>query len=92
VLIAGALSSERSDDVKAVLHGPSYAKKQSGGPTVNVMSRDTIDAIPSLKQNLEGLIPSSPNYPSWSSKMKVLTALMQPSENGLTRIRVTSLT
>jgi hypothetical protein len=76
VLIAGALSSERSDNVKAVLHGPSCAKKQSGGPTVNVMSRDTIDAIPSLKQNLEGLVPSSPNYPSWSSKMTVLTALV----------------
>jgi len=57
VLSAGALSSERSDDVKTVLHGLSYAKKQSGGLIVNVMSRDTIDAIPSLKQNIEGLVP-----------------------------------
>ena len=45
-----------SDEVKAVLHGLPYAKKQAGWLTVKVMSRDTIDAFPPLKQNVKGLV------------------------------------
>lgn len=60
VLSAGALSPRSSDDVKTVLDGISYVKEQSGGLIVNVMSRDTIDAIQPLKENVEGLLPFFP--------------------------------
>jgi hypothetical protein len=45
-----------SDEENAVLHGLPYAKKQAGWLTVTVMSRDTIEAFPSQKQNIKGLV------------------------------------
>ena len=54
---SGMLSSRNPKDVDAVLKGIKYAKTQSGGLVINIMSRDTIDAIPSLRQNVEGLVP-----------------------------------
>jgi hypothetical protein len=52
-----ALSSQRQDDVDAVLRGLKYAQHESGGMIISVMSRDTIDAIVPLRQNVEGLLP-----------------------------------
>mmetsp|Transcript_6760 Transcript_6760/g.9829 ORF Transcript_6760/g.9829 Transcript_6760/m.9829 type:complete len:752 (-) Transcript_6760:25-2280(-) len=60
VLSAGALSSKNSEDVKAVLDGLNYVRDQSGGIVINVMSRDTIDAIEPLRMNIEGLLPFFP--------------------------------
>jgi hypothetical protein len=56
-LSAGALSSRNTKDVHAVKKGLEYAKKESGGLVINVMSRDTVDAIPALQQNVEALVP-----------------------------------
>jgi hypothetical protein len=60
VLSAGALSSKNTEDVETVLNGLRYVKDQSGGIVINVMSRDTIDAIEPLRQNIEGLLPLFP--------------------------------
>jgi hypothetical protein len=56
-LSAGALSSRNTKDVQAVKKGLEYAQKESGGLVINVMSRDTVDAIPALQQNVEALLP-----------------------------------
>jgi len=56
VLSSGALSSKNAADVKTVLDGISYVRNQSGGIIINVMSRDTIDSIKPLRQNIEGLL------------------------------------
>lgn len=56
-LSAGVLSSKRKQDVEAVTRGIAYAREESGGLVVNVMSRDTVDAIPALQQNVEALVP-----------------------------------
>jgi len=51
------LSSKVSDDIDVVLKGIQYTKNKSGGIIISIMSRDTIDAIPILRQNVEGLLP-----------------------------------
>jgi len=56
-LSAGALSSRKVEDVEAVKKGLQYAQTTSGGLVINVMSRDTVDAIPALQQNVEALVP-----------------------------------
>eukprot|EP00591_Stephanopyxis_turris_P011962 CAMPEP_0195515878 /NCGR_PEP_ID=MMETSP0794_2-20130614/6784_1 /TAXON_ID=515487 /ORGANISM="Stephanopyxis turris, Strain CCMP 815" /LENGTH=388 /DNA_ID=CAMNT_0040644371 /DNA_START=1129 /DNA_END=2293 /DNA_ORIENTATION=- len=56
-LSSGKLSSHNKKDVKSVLNGLAYAREESGGLIINVMSRDTIDAIEPLRQNVEGLTP-----------------------------------
>lgn len=59
-LSSGTLSTHNVDDVKAVMDGVWYAKTESGGMLVNVLARDTIDAIPPLRNNIEGLAPFFP--------------------------------
>eukprot|EP00591_Stephanopyxis_turris_P010757 CAMPEP_0195519850 /NCGR_PEP_ID=MMETSP0794_2-20130614/15626_1 /TAXON_ID=515487 /ORGANISM="Stephanopyxis turris, Strain CCMP 815" /LENGTH=441 /DNA_ID=CAMNT_0040649081 /DNA_START=501 /DNA_END=1826 /DNA_ORIENTATION=+ len=56
-LSSGKLSSRRSDDVRKVMKGASYATDVSGGIIINVMSRDTVDSIVTLRENVEGLTP-----------------------------------
>ena len=53
-LSAGALSSKNSEDVTTVMHGIEYAQN-SGGIIVNVMARDTVEAVEPLRQNIEAL-------------------------------------
>ena len=53
-LSVGALSSKNADDVNTVKMGLEFAQK-SGGVIVNVMARDTVDAIEPLRQNVEAL-------------------------------------
>jgi len=57
VLSSDALSSRNTEDVDAVKKGLFYAKDVSGGLVINVLSRDTIDSIPSLRDNVEALVP-----------------------------------
>lgn len=54
-LSAEALSSSNIADVRSVMNGISYFHEDSKGLIVNVMSRDTIDAIEPLKKNVEAL-------------------------------------
>lgn len=56
-LSSNAIDSRNKDDVSTVLNGIQYAKNKSGGLIINVMSRDTINAIPALRQNVEALVP-----------------------------------
>ena len=56
-LSSGQLSSHNPDDVYAVQRGLDYLRNQSGGLVVNALARNVADAIPSLKQNMEGLAP-----------------------------------
>jgi len=56
-LSSGALSSRNSRDVQAVQQGIHFAKEQSGGLVINVMARDTIDAMEDLRYNVESLLP-----------------------------------
>jgi len=61
ILSSGGLSNRNIDDVESVMKGINYIHNQSGGIIINVMSRDTIDAIQPLRQNIEALnlfIPS----------------------------------
>lgn len=51
------LSSRNRIDVETVLRGIKYAKTESGGIVINVLSRDTVDHIQSLRHNIEGLVP-----------------------------------
>jgi hypothetical protein len=59
-LSSGALSSKNAEDLKYVQAGVSFAKDEHHGLIINVMSRDTIDAIPNLRLNVEGLTPFFP--------------------------------
>lgn len=61
-----SLSAETLDptsprDVEAVVKGIHYAREQSGGLIVNIMSRDTVDAIEPLRENVESLLPFFPD-------------------------------
>jgi len=56
-LSAGALSSYNETDVKAVVDGIAFGKKDTSGIIINILARDTIDAIQSLRENVEGLFP-----------------------------------
>ena len=56
-LSAGALSSHNTKHVQAVRKGLAHAQQDDGGLIINVMSRDTIDAIAPLQLNVEGLLP-----------------------------------
>ena len=56
-LSSGALSSRNSCDVLAVQRGIYFAKEQSGGLVINIMARDTIDAMEGLRHNVESLLP-----------------------------------
>lgn len=56
-LSTDGLSSEIPDDILTVMRGIQYLKHKSGGIIINIMARDTKDAIPSLRQNVEGLLP-----------------------------------
>jgi hypothetical protein len=56
-LSTDGLSSKIPGDIDTVLRGFQYMKYKSGGIILNVMSRDTVDAIPLLRQNVEGLLP-----------------------------------
>ena len=51
------LSSRNENDVQNVLKGIQYGKTESGGIIINILSRDTVDSIPPLRQNVEGLVP-----------------------------------
>jgi len=51
------LDPKNKKDVETVMRGIKYAKDESGGLIINVMSRDTVDSIPALRQNVEGLVP-----------------------------------
>lgn len=53
-LSVGALSSKNADDVTTVMRGVEFAQK-SGGIIINVMARDTVDAIEALRLNVEAL-------------------------------------
>lgn len=55
ILSNGLLSKYKRDDVEAVANGVNVA--QNGGLVINIMARDTIDAVPSLIQNIEALSP-----------------------------------
>ena len=56
-LSSGQLSSYNPDDVLAVQRGLDYLQNQSGGLIINALARNVDDAIPALKQNMEGLVP-----------------------------------
>lgn len=56
-LSSGTLSSANPDDVLAVQRGYQYLQNNSGGILINALARNVVDAIPALKQNLEGLAP-----------------------------------
>lgn len=55
-LSTDALSSKNEDDVTNVLNGIRYLKDQSGGIIFAIMARDTIQAIPPLKNNIESML------------------------------------
>ncbi|KAL3801685.1 hypothetical protein ACHAWO_010779 [Cyclotella atomus] len=55
-LSSGTLSSRKPDDVLAVQRGYQYLQN-SGGLLINALARNVVDAIPALKQNMEGLAP-----------------------------------
>jgi hypothetical protein len=57
VLSADRLDSNNPDDVQSVMKGIKYARDVSGGIIINVMCRDSVNEIPSLRQNVEGLLP-----------------------------------
>lgn len=54
-LSSGVLSSRNHQDVATVLKGVDYARQHK--IIIAVMSRDTNDAIPILRQNVEGMSP-----------------------------------
>ena len=54
ILSSDALSSYNAEDVNSVKRGLQYAMEDSGGLIINVLSRDTVDSIPSLRNNVEG--------------------------------------
>jgi hypothetical protein len=56
-LSSGALSSSNPDDVLAVQRGYQYLQNNSGGIIINALARNVEDAIPALRQNMEGLSP-----------------------------------
>jgi hypothetical protein len=56
-LSSGGLSSSNPSDVEAVFQGIRYARNASGGLVVNVMARDTVDSVQSLRENVEALVP-----------------------------------
>jgi hypothetical protein len=60
-LSSDALSSNNIVDVRDVMSGVSYFHQSNKGLIVNVMSRDTIDAIMPLRQNIEALSKLIPN-------------------------------
>jgi hypothetical protein len=58
VLSAEVLDSNNPADVATVMEGVRYVRDASyGGLILNVMARDTVDAIPALRQNVEALVP-----------------------------------
>ena len=57
---AGALDPTNRQHVETVRRGIQYIRDESGGLIINVMSRDTVDAIVPLRQNVEGLLPFVP--------------------------------
>ncbi|KAL3801949.1 hypothetical protein HJC23_010293 [Cyclotella cryptica] len=56
-LSSGTLSSSNPDDVLAVQRGYQYLQNNSGGILINALARNVVDAIPALRQNMEGLSP-----------------------------------
>ena len=57
ILSAEGLDPTNPQDVHDVSRGIEYVQNMSGGLIINVMSRDTIEAIPHLRRNVEGLVP-----------------------------------
>jgi hypothetical protein len=58
VLSAEVLDSNNPADVATVMEGVRNVRDASyGGLILNVMARDTVDAIPALRQNVEALVP-----------------------------------
>mmetsp|Transcript_27699 Transcript_27699/g.52484 ORF Transcript_27699/g.52484 Transcript_27699/m.52484 type:complete len:711 (-) Transcript_27699:189-2321(-) len=55
ILSNGLLSKYKRDDVEAVANGVNVA--QNGGLIINIMARDTIDAVPALIKNIDSLSP-----------------------------------
>merc|ERR1712157_32759 len=53
VLSSDALSTRNTEDVSSVIRGLRYAREESGGLVVNVLSRDTVDSVPLLRFNIE---------------------------------------
>jgi len=60
-LSAETLDPTNPRDVQAVVKGIHYAREQSGGLIVNIMSRDTVDAIEPLRKNVQSLLPFFPD-------------------------------
>jgi hypothetical protein len=61
ILSTERLDSNNPEDVRNVLAGIKYAREMSGGLIFSIMSRDTANEIPMLRQNVEGMIPFFPN-------------------------------
>jgi hypothetical protein len=51
------IDGKNLEDIQTVQNGIHFAHEESGGLVVNIMSRDTADAIPALRLNMEGLRP-----------------------------------
>ncbi|KAL7532710.1 hypothetical protein ACHAWF_004218 [Thalassiosira exigua] len=56
-LSSGQLSSYNPKDVLAVQRGLDYLQNHSGGILINALARNVADAIPALRQNMDGLAP-----------------------------------
>jgi len=56
-LSSGRLSSNNLDDVLTVQKGLDYLQNESGGILFSALARNVADAIPALKQNMDGLVP-----------------------------------
>ena len=61
LLSTDAISPTNEDDVNVVLDGIRYLQKPSSGIAFGIMSRDTINAIEPLRQNVEALLPFTSN-------------------------------
>mmetsp|Transcript_8662 Transcript_8662/g.9561 ORF Transcript_8662/g.9561 Transcript_8662/m.9561 type:complete len:616 (+) Transcript_8662:152-1999(+) len=60
-LSSGSLSSRNPNDVEFVMKGIDYVMNKSGGIILNVMSRDTIESIIPLRENVEAFHRFVPN-------------------------------
>mmetsp|Transcript_7178 Transcript_7178/g.16672 ORF Transcript_7178/g.16672 Transcript_7178/m.16672 type:complete len:694 (-) Transcript_7178:123-2204(-) len=80
-LSSGQLSSYNPDDVYSVQRGLDYLQNQSGGVVINALARDVADAIPLLKQNMEGLAPFFQD----SSRNKLSLVVFENDSNDGTR-------
>jgi len=61
ILSSGSLSNARVDDVETVMKGLNYFQNESGGLVLNVLSRNTIESIKHLRENVDILNRFIPN-------------------------------